>query len=66
MLTQIEWWGGLLIIWLCVSFRLLWTAFQERGKLATDAVFSLIAFLCLVTVFALYIYTIENVVLQRV
>lgn len=66
MLTEIEWWGGLILIWLSLTFYFIRIAYKDKQSLSVDAVAANIVFLCAASVFALYFYTLENPIVQYV
>jgi hypothetical protein len=66
MLTEIEWWGGLILIWLSLTFYLIRMAYKDRQSLSVDAVATHIAFLCAASIFVLYFYTLHSLILKYV
>ena len=34
MLTEIEWWGGLLFIWIAICYRVAYKDYMNAGKLS--------------------------------
>ena len=67
MLTEIEWWGGLLLIWLSLSIYTFYLGYKEdRQKIGIDVLASYVAFVCAAGVFALYFYPLESLLFQKI
>ena len=60
MLTEIEWWGGILTIWFVVCYLATYAAFKGKSKLSLSFIVSNLAFLCCVFVLALFFYPLES------
>ena len=65
MLTNIEWWGGLILIWLSLCFYFILVAFKEQKHSIVETVATYIAFLCAVAVFSLYFYPLKSLLIQQ-
>jgi len=65
MLTNIEWWGGLILIWLCLCFYFILVAFKEEKHSIVETVSTYIAFFCAVAVFSLYFYPLESSLIKQ-
>lgn len=64
MLTQIEWWGGLLIIWMVLCYKLLYKGLSRDEKLGLEFVSSSLAYCCASGVLALFFYSLESDAIQ--
>jgi hypothetical protein len=64
MLTEIEWWGGLLFIWMGLLYYWLGKAYKEDSMLAF--LVSTIAHISAATVLALFFYTLDTPTIQYV
>ncbi len=60
MLTEIEWWGGLLFIWIAICYRLSYREYRAVGGSSLSFVVFNLAFLCSGVVLALYFYPLES------
>ncbi len=62
MLTEIEWWGGLLFIW---GAGVYWMVKQEsEGKWDLQTSIYHLLYLCAILVLSLYFYAVESSILQ--
>ena len=61
MLTEIEWWGGLLFIWAAAFYRIAYPDIVKNGWLARDCISLHLAYLCSAAVLALYFYPLSGV-----
>jgi len=64
MLTEIEWWGGLLIIWLVLCYFVIYKEYAEKPKFEVGFLSTGIAFSSAVIVLALYFYTFDLKIMQ--
>lgn len=65
MLTEIEWWGGVLFLWFAGCYWLTQKEYDPETKLSVDYLAFNIAFLSSAAVLALYFYTLESEVYQQ-
>ena len=66
MLTNIEWWGGLILIWLSLCFYFILVTFKEDEHSIVETVSTYIAFFSAVAVFSLYFYPLESLLIKQV
>jgi hypothetical protein len=60
MLTEIEWWGGLLFIWMAGCYAMFYSTFNTGVKFRFDILLTHIAFISAGLVLALYFYPIQS------
>ena len=60
MLTEIEWWGGLLFIWIAICYRIAYKEYMAGGKVSLMFLTFNLAFLSTGIVLALYFYALEG------
>ena len=60
MLTEIEWWGGLLFIWIAICYRLAYKDYLNAGKLSPMFLVFNMFFVTTGFVLALYFYALES------
>ena len=60
MLTEIEWWGGLLFIWIAICYRIAYKEYMAGGKFSPMFLTYNIAFLSTGIVLALYFYALQG------
>ncbi len=60
MLTEIEWWGGLLFIWMASCYAMVYSTFGSRVKFGLDFISTHLAFICAAFVLAVFFYPIET------
>ncbi len=61
MLTEIEWWGGLIFVWAAAFYRIAYSDIIKNGWLARDCISMHLAYLCSAAVLALYFYPLSGV-----
>ena len=60
MLTEIEWWGGLLFIWIAICYRVAYKDYMNAGKLSPMFLVFNLFFVATGIVLALYFYALES------
>ena len=60
MLTEIEWWGGLLFIWIAICYRLAYREYLGSGGFSLSFTVFNLAFLCTGFILALYFYRLDG------
>ncbi|CAA0096714.1 Uncharacterised protein [BD1-7 clade bacterium] len=65
MLTEIEWWGGLLFIWMAWCFSMLFENNESQTKIDVSSVATMVTFLCAAIVLALYFYPLTDPVMKK-
>jgi hypothetical protein len=63
MLTEIEWWGGLLFLWWAACYWL--TVESNEGGITVDGIMSHVAFTLSAVVLALYFYPLEGTLTKQ-
>ena len=61
MLTEIEWWGGLLTLWFVAGYMATLSVYKGKSKLNLTYVVCNLAFVSSILVLALYFYPLESV-----
>jgi hypothetical protein len=63
MLTEIEWWGGLIFLWWAGSY---WFVIQAtKGVYNLDAIMSHVSYILSAVVLAFYFYPLENALVKQ-
>lgn len=66
MLTEIEWWGGLLFIWLAFCYITMYEEYKDEPKFEVGFLSTNIAFFTSATVLSLYFYTLDTQLIQHI
>ena len=66
MLTEIEWWGGLLFIWIAICYRVAYKDYMAAGKLNPMFLVFNLFFLTAGFVLALYFYALDSATVKLV
>lgn len=66
MLTEIEWWGGLLIIWLVFCYAIIYKEYSDEPKLELGFLSTSVAFFSAGVMLALYFYTLDSQLMQYI
>lgn len=64
MLTEIEWWGGILFIWFVICYKMV--CGEQEKKLSVDFFAFNFSFISSAAVLALYFYPLETPVLKQI
>lgn len=64
MLTEIEWWGGLVFIFMAFSFVMLYDGIRDEPKYQVTYLSVIVAYLSSAILLALYFYKLELMALQ--
>lgn len=65
MLTEIEWWGGLIFIWMLVSFVFFYSDMKHEPKYKVPFLAFIFSYFCAAILLALYFYEIESLMIQK-
>lgn len=60
MLTQIEWWGGLLIIWMVLAYSAIYKDLMHESKLDLTFLLTTLVHVIAIGVLAAYFYSLES------
>lgn len=60
MLTQIEWWGGLLIIWMVLGYSAIYKDLMRESKLDLTFLLTTLMHLITIGVLAVFFYSLES------
>ncbi len=66
MLTEIEWWGGLLFIWWWFCYSMAFKGYKDEPKFEVSFLAMNMAYLAAAIVLALYFYALENQTTQTI